>query len=63
MVELAHHLKLDVVAEGIETVEQLNMIKSYFVDYAQGYYFCKPMPQQRVIEYYKMISQMKDDQK
>ena len=61
MVELAHHLKLDVVAEGIETVEQIQMIKSYFVDYAQGYHFCKPMPQQRVLEYLKMIRQMKDE--
>jgi diguanylate cyclase len=61
MVELAHHLKLDVVAEGIETEEQIQMIKSYFVDYAQGYHFCKPMPQQRVIEYFKMMRQMRDE--
>lgn len=59
MVELAHHLKLDVVAEGIETKEQIQMVKSYFVDYAQGYYFCKPMPQTRVLEYFKMLDQLK----
>jgi sensor c-di-GMP phosphodiesterase-like protein len=29
------------------------MVKKYHVDYAQGYYYCKPMPQQRVIEYFK----------
>jgi len=61
MVELAHHLKLDVVAEGVETKEQIQMIKSYFVDYAQGYHFCKPMPQQRILEYIKMMKQMKKD--
>jgi diguanylate cyclase (GGDEF)-like protein len=61
MVELAHHLKLEVVAEGIETKEQIQMVKSYFVDYAQGYYFCKPMPQARVLEYFKMIEQQKEE--
>ncbi|MDY0074985.1 MAG: EAL domain-containing protein [Acholeplasmataceae bacterium] len=55
MIELAHHLKLSVIAEGIETKEQAEMIKKYEVDYAQGYYYCKPMPQSRVIEYIKTI--------
>ncbi len=63
MVELAHHLKLDVVAEGIETKEQVQMVKNYFVDSAQGYHFCKPMPQNRILEYLKMIEQMKSDNK
>ena len=63
MVELAHHLKLEVVAEGIETPEQVQMVKSYFVDYAQGYYFCKPMPQMRILEYFKMLDQLKGDRK
>ena len=63
MVELAHHLKLDVVAEGIETIEQVQMVKNYFVDCAQGYHFCKPMPQNRILEYLKMIEQMKTDNK
>ncbi|MCF7930213.1 MAG: bifunctional diguanylate cyclase/phosphodiesterase [Acholeplasmataceae bacterium] len=53
MIELAHHLNLIVVAEGIETVEQANMVKKYDVDLAQGYFFCRPMPQQRIIEYLK----------
>ncbi len=53
MIELAHHLNLQVVAEGIETIEQANMVKKYDVDLAQGYYFCRPMPQLRVIEYLK----------
>jgi len=53
MIELAHHLNLQVVAEGIETIEQANMVKKYDVDLAQGYYFCRPMPQSRVIEYLK----------
>jgi diguanylate cyclase (GGDEF)-like protein len=57
MIDLAHHLKLSVVAEGIETKEQADMVKKYEVDFAQGYYYCKPMPQERVIEYFKSSSQ------
>lgn len=53
MIDLAHHLKLTVVAEGIETIEQKEMVKKYNVDFAQGYYFCKPMPQERTIEFLK----------
>ncbi len=56
MIELAHHLNLTVVAEGIETIEQANMVKKYEVDFAQGYFFCRPMPQSRVLEYFKEIS-------
>lgn len=56
MIELAHHLNLKVVAEGIETIEQANMVKKYEVDFAQGYFFCRPMPQMRVLEYFKEIS-------
>jgi len=55
MIDLAHHLKLVVVAEGIENLEQYNMMKKYYVDFAQGYYFCKPMPQNRVLEYMKSL--------
>ena len=53
MIELAHHLNLLVVAEGIETIEQANMVKKYDVDLAQGYFFCRPMLQSRVVEYLK----------
>jgi len=51
MIDLAHHLNLSVVAEGIEIEEQALMVKKYGVDYAQGYYYCKPTTQVRVIEY------------
>ncbi len=60
MIDLAHHLKLNVVAEGIETKEQADMVKKYNVDYAQGYYFCKPMPQTRVIEYLKVTQNLEN---
>ena len=43
-IELAHALGLQVVAEGIEDQATLDMITSFDCDYAQGYYFSRPVP-------------------
>lgn len=43
-IALAHNLNMHVVAEGIETVEQLQLLASYDCDYGQGYYIARPMP-------------------
>ena len=37
-------MKLKVVAEGIETAEQLKIMKDLNCDEIQGYYFYKPLP-------------------
>ncbi|SMF11609.1 diguanylate cyclase (GGDEF) domain-containing protein [Alteromonadaceae bacterium Bs31] len=42
-INLAHSLKMRVVAEGIETLEQLNALRRYECDMAQGYLIAKPM--------------------
>ena len=44
IVSLARWMKLSVVAEGVETQEQLERLQNDGCDYAQGYYFAKPMP-------------------
>ncbi len=44
IVMLAHNLGLNVVAEGIEEDYQLQHLYSIGCDFAQGYYFAKPMP-------------------
>lgn len=46
IVELARRMRLSVVAEGVETKEQLDRVTETGCDYAQGYYFAKPMPAQ-----------------
>lgn len=46
MIILAHALKLEVVAEGVETKEQFDYLASIDCDIVQGYYFAKPMPLQ-----------------
>ncbi|WP_246311999.1 EAL domain-containing protein [Pseudaquabacterium terrae] len=43
IIELAHRLKLKVVAEGVETREQLDFLRAHQCDEVQGFYFAKPM--------------------
>ena len=43
IIDLAHSMKLSVVAEGIETGEQVERIKKLGFDYAQGYFFSRPV--------------------
>ena len=42
-IELAHSMRLGVVAEGIETEEGLHLLQSYGCDTGQGYFISKPM--------------------
>ena len=44
IIGLAHKLGIDVVFEGVETYEQLSLIKSLGARFIQGYYFDKPLP-------------------
>lgn len=41
---LAHNLELNVVAEGIETLEQLRYLRSLNCEYGQGFLFSRPLP-------------------
>jgi EAL domain-containing protein (putative c-di-GMP-specific phosphodiesterase class I) len=44
IISLAHSLRLKVVAEGVETLEQLDFLKSMGCDQYQGYHFSRPLP-------------------
>lgn len=44
VIALAHSLRLRVVAEGVETVEQLEFLRDAQCEYAQGYHINRPMP-------------------
>jgi diguanylate cyclase (GGDEF)-like protein/PAS domain S-box-containing protein len=44
VISMAHRLSLVVVAEGVETTEQLKFLSEHDCEYGQGYYFSKPLP-------------------
>ncbi|MCU9946409.1 putative bifunctional diguanylate cyclase/phosphodiesterase [Pseudomonas sp. PDM13] len=44
MINLAHNLNLEVVAEGVETAEQLALLRQFGCDQVQGYWISKPLP-------------------
>ncbi|MEO5363450.1 MAG: EAL domain-containing protein [Magnetococcus sp. DMHC-8] len=44
IISMAHSLNMKVVAEGVETVEQLNFLRQKGCDMVQGYLFGRPMP-------------------
>ena len=43
IVTLAHNLGMSVTAEGVETAEQLTLLKALKCEYGQGYFFSKPI--------------------
>jgi EAL domain-containing protein (putative c-di-GMP-specific phosphodiesterase class I) len=48
--ELAHRLGLSAVAEGIEDIEDVNLMSSFGFDLLQGFYFARPMPEHELLE-------------
>lgn len=49
IVGLAWNLGMDVVAEGVETSKQLSQLKALKCEFAQGYFFSKPMPADKIV--------------
>ncbi len=53
VINLARNLKINVIAEGVETIEQFNILKEKKVDALQGYLFAKPMPMNEYINWHR----------
>jgi diguanylate cyclase (GGDEF)-like protein/PAS domain S-box-containing protein len=53
IIQMAHSLDLKVIAEGVETKEQLSVLKKRKCDYIQGYYFSKPLPAVEIEKLFK----------
>ncbi len=51
MLAVARHFRLKVVAEGIETPEQVEYLRNIGCEYAQGFYYSRALPPQTILEY------------
>ncbi|QUS59892.1 EAL domain-containing protein [Synechocystis sp. PCC 7339] len=56
IIELGHRLGLKIVAEGVESLEQLAVLKSMDCDYGQGYLFSRPLTDQDVTALFRTSS-------
>jgi EAL domain-containing protein (putative c-di-GMP-specific phosphodiesterase class I) len=53
IIAMAHNLKLEVVAEGVETEKQLAFLKDSGCDSMQGYLFSRPLPAEEVVRHFR----------
>ena len=56
---IAGELDLDVIAEGVETLEDVNYLKTVGCRFAQGYFYERPIPDK---EFVKLLTKMKIEQ-
>ena len=52
-IEIGHHLGMKIVAEGVETAEQLAFLRSNGCDIVQGYFFSRPLPAEELLKWLK----------
>ena len=45
-IDLAHNLGFNIVAEGVETQQQVNQLKDWHCEFAQGYFYARPLSQE-----------------
>ena len=58
IIAMAHHLKIKVVAEGIETKDELIFLQQNSCNHGQGYLFSRPLPPEELIQYFHPIEQI-----
>lgn len=54
-IAMVKKLGLQVVAEGVETLEQLNLLQQYQCDVVQGYYFSRPVPEDELVAFVQQL--------
>ena len=53
IVKMVHDMRLKIVAEGVETEEELKELERIGIEFIQGFYFSKPIPEQEFIAFIK----------
>lgn len=51
IIQMSHRLKMKVVAEGVESAQQVELLKEMGCNYIQGYYYSKPLPINELIDF------------
>ncbi len=59
VISLAHSFSMNVVAEGVENIESLQLLANWGCELAQGYYICKPTTADNLIEWFAQHSTTK----
>ena len=63
IIDIADYLAVPVIAEGVETEEQLNALKAMGCDMVQGYYFSKPVPPEGYERFVAERKRLEDERK
>lgn len=51
IIQMSHRLKMKVVAEGVESAQQVQLLEKMGCDIIQGYYYSKPLPLDELLEF------------
>ena len=51
IIDIASYLKVPTIAEGVETKEQVTVLRELGCDIVQGYYFSKPVPNEEFVAF------------
>ena len=62
IIAMAQKLKLDVVAEGVETIEQMQFLQNNNCFIVQGYYFSKPIAEHELPKLYERLSELSNSE-
>ena len=51
IIQMSHRLKMKVVAEGVESAQQVELLKQMGCDFIQGFYYSKPLPMDELLDF------------
>ncbi|WP_352283281.1 EAL domain-containing protein [Pseudoalteromonas sp. Q18-MNA-CIBAN-0097] len=60
IIAMGHQLGLKVIAEGVETLSQANLLNKHSCDELQGYFYAKPLPKDRLESFLEQYSPIYD---